>query len=48
MFGYATDVRNMSQGKASFTMHFEHYQAVPYTIAEEIVAARRKKAEDER
>jgi elongation factor G len=48
MFGYATEVRNMSQGKASFTMHFEHYQAVPYAIAEEIVAARRKKAEDER
>lgn len=44
MFGYATDVRNMSQGKASFTMHFEHYEAVPFAIAEEIVAARRAKA----
>jgi elongation factor G len=44
MFGYATDVRNMSQGKASFTMHFEHYQAVPFSIAEEVVAARKAHA----
>jgi len=43
MFGYATELRNMSQGKASFTMHFEHYQAVPFSIAEEIIAARREK-----
>jgi elongation factor G len=42
MFGYATELRNQSQGKASFTMHFEHYEAVPFAIAEEIVAARRK------
>ncbi len=46
MFGYATELRNISQGKASFTMHFEHYQAVPFSIAEEIIAARaRKRAE---
>ncbi|MCK5064359.1 MAG: elongation factor G [Candidatus Fermentibacteraceae bacterium] len=38
MFGYATDLRNMSQGRASFTMHFEHYEAVPFLIAEEILA----------
>ncbi|MFO7651272.1 MAG: elongation factor G [bacterium] len=44
MFGYATDVRNMSQGKASFTMHFEHYEAVPFSIAEEVVAARKAHA----
>jgi len=43
MFGYATDVRNSSQGKASFTMHFEHYEAVPFSIAEEIVEARKEK-----
>jgi len=43
MFGYATELRNISQGKASFTMHFEHYQAVPFSIAEEIIAAREKK-----
>ena len=43
MFGYATDVRNSSQGKANFTMHFEHYEAVPFSIAEDIVEARKEK-----
>lgn len=37
MFGYATDLRNMSQGRASFTMHFEHYEAVPFLIAEDVL-----------
>jgi len=37
MFGYATDLRNMSQGRAAFTMHFEHYEAVPFSIAESIL-----------
>jgi elongation factor G len=41
MFGYATDLRNMSRGKASFTMQFEHYEAVPFRIAEDIIAQRR-------
>jgi len=45
MFGYATEVRNQSQGRASFTMHFEHYEAVPFAIVEEIIAA--KKAREE-
>ncbi|MBF0622915.1 MAG: elongation factor G [Magnetococcales bacterium] len=38
MFGYATDLRSMSQGRATFTMQFDHYEAVPDGIAEEIVA----------
>ena len=38
MFGYATEVRNQSQGRASFTMHFEHYEAVPFSVVEEILA----------
>jgi elongation factor G len=38
MFGYATDVRNQSQGRATFTMHFEHYEAVPFSVVEEILA----------
>ena len=38
MFGYSTDVRSMSQGRATFTMQFDHYEQVPNTIAEEIVA----------
>jgi len=41
MFGYATELRNTSQGRAVFTMHLERYEAVPFAIAEEIVAARR-------
>jgi len=42
MFGYSNVVRTISQGRASFTMHFEHYEAVPFALAEEIVAKRRE------
>ncbi len=45
MFGYATDVRNQSQGRATFTMHFEHYEAVPFSVVEEILA-KKKEAKD--
>ncbi len=38
MFGYATDLRSQSQGRATFTMQFDHYEVVPKSIAEEIVA----------
>jgi elongation factor G len=38
MFGYATDLRSMSQGRATFTMQFDHYEEVPATIAESIVS----------
>jgi elongation factor G len=38
MFGYATDLRSMSQGRADFTMQFERYEDVPKSIADEIVA----------
>lgn len=38
MFGYATDLRSQTQGRATFTMQFDHYEAVPKSIAEEIVA----------
>jgi elongation factor G len=41
MFGYANHVRTLTQGRASFSMEFEHYEAVPYSQAEEIVAKRR-------
>ena len=37
MFGYASELRNVTSGRGTFTMHFEHYQAVPFSIAEEIV-----------
>src|SRR5213075_1046093 len=37
MFGYATDLRSMSQGRADFTMQFERYEEVPASIANEII-----------
>jgi elongation factor G len=37
MFGYATDLRSMSQGRADFHMDFDHYEEVPQSIASEIV-----------
>jgi elongation factor G len=42
MFGYSNIVRTISQGRASFTMHFEHYEAVPFNLVEEICAKRRE------
>jgi elongation factor G len=39
MFGYATDVRSMTQGRAEFTMQFDRYEEVPQSIAAEIVTA---------
>jgi elongation factor G len=38
MFGYATDLRSASQGRATYTMQFSHYQAVPGGIADDLVA----------
>jgi len=38
MFGYATDVRSMTQGRASYSMHFGSYEPAPSSIQEEIVA----------
>ena len=42
MFGYATDLRNMTQGRASFSMQFEHYEAVPFSVAEAVLEERKK------
>ncbi|HLT57228.1 MAG TPA: elongation factor G [Limnochordales bacterium] len=38
MFGYATDLRSMTQGRASYSMFFSHYEPVPANIAEEVIA----------
>ena len=38
MFGYATDLRSRTQGRASYTMHFLRYEQTPAAIAEEVVA----------
>ncbi len=40
MFGYATDVRSMSQGRASYAMEFEKYSEVPNNVSEEIIKKR--------
>jgi elongation factor G len=38
MFGYATTIRSLSQGRASYSMEPSHYEEVPRNIAEELVA----------
>jgi elongation factor G len=46
MFGYATDLRSMTQGRATYTMQFSHYEAVPAAVAEGIVAKFDGKSDD--
>ena len=41
MFGYATELRSMTQGRASYSMEFYHYQQLPPSLADEIVAKAR-------
>lgn len=43
MFGYSTDLRSLTQGKAEFTMEFATYKQVPKSVAEELIAAAQKK-----
>ena len=38
MFGYVNTLRSMSQGRATYTMHFDHYEQVPAAIADEVRA----------
>jgi elongation factor G len=38
MFGYATELRSRTQGRATYTMHFDRYEQVPQTVSDEIVA----------
>ena len=40
MFGYSTDLRSMTQGRATYAMEFDHYEEVPSNIAKEIIAKR--------
>ena len=43
MFGYATQLRSMTQGRASYSMEFGHYSEVPRNVAEEIIGGKEKK-----
>jgi len=38
MFGYATAVRSLSQGRANYSMHFDRYKQIPAQISAEIIA----------
>ena len=38
MFGYVNTLRSMSQGRAAYTMHFDHYEQVPQAVADEVRA----------
>ena len=40
MFGYSTELRSITQGRATYTMQFDHYEEVPANIAEEIIKSR--------
>ena len=42
MFGYATQLRSMSQGRANYSMEFDHYEEVPRNVAEEIKSGEKK------
>ena len=46
MFGYATDLRSKTQGRGQYTMEPSHFDEVPKSIAEKIVATRAKKDEE--
>jgi elongation factor G len=43
MFGYSTDLRSMTQGRATYTMHFSHYEEAPKAVSEEVIAKVRGK-----
>lgn len=43
MFGYATDLRSNTQGRATYSMQFDHYEKVPQVIAEKVIGERAKK-----
>jgi len=43
MFGYTTELRNITSGRAAASMHFDHYETVPFALSEEIVEKRRQR-----
>ena len=42
MFGYATSLRSMTQGRANYTMEFDHYAEVPSNVAQDIIDGKKK------
>ncbi|ASY38471.1 elongation factor G [Taylorella equigenitalis] len=42
MFGYATNLRSLTQGRATYTMEFKHYAEAPKNVAEEVISSRAK------
>ena len=44
MFGYATTLRSLTQGRGTFTMQFSHYEEVPQNVAQEIIGKKNKAA----
>jgi len=40
MFGYATDLRSITQGRATYTMEFSHYEAVPQHVRTEVLSGK--------
>ncbi|NEN75950.1 elongation factor G [Pelistega sp. NLN82] len=42
MFGYATNLRSLTQGRATYTMEFKHYAEAPKNVADEVISARSK------
>jgi elongation factor G len=46
LFKYAIDLRSMTQGRADFTVNFDHYEEVPAMIAENVIAGARKQMEE--
>jgi elongation factor G len=43
MFGYSTDLRSMTQGRATYSMHFSHYNEAPKAVSDEVIAKIRGK-----
>jgi elongation factor G len=46
MFGYSTTLRSMTQGRATYTMHFSNYEEAPKTVSEEVISKVRGKSSD--
>ena len=42
MFGYATQLRSLTQGRATYTMEFKHYAEAPRNVAEAVIADKAK------